>query len=138
MAGGASLYDDDDATPAITDINVTPFVDVVLVLLVVFMVTAKLIVARGIDVEKPKAATAGETHSQLRVSVTQDGQLFINGTKFDDDAKAIAQIKELTAAIAKPKVIIAGDRKGAYSGVMHAMDLVQQAGASVLLETERP
>jgi biopolymer transport protein ExbD len=139
MAGGASLYDDDDATPAITDINVTPFVDVVLVLLVVFMVTAKLIVARGVDIDKPKAATGGEVQSTLRVSVSQDGQLFVNGDKFDDDAKAIARIKEIAATTSKPKAIIAGDRKSAYGGVMRAIDLVQQAGVTAIaLENERP
>jgi len=139
MAGGASLYDDDDATPAITDINVTPFVDVVLVLLVVFMVTAKLIVARGVDIDKPKAATGGEVQSTLRVSVSQDGQLYVNGDKFDDDVKAIARIKEIAATTAKPKAIIAGDRKSAYGGVMRAIDLVQQAGVTAIaLENERP
>ena len=139
MAGGASLYDDDDATPAITDINVTPFVDVVLVLLVVFMVTAKLIVARGVDIDKPKAATGGEVQSTLRVSVSQDGELFVNGDKFDDDAKAIARIKEIAATTSKPKAIIAGDRKSAYGGVMRAIDLVQQAGVTAIaLENERP
>ncbi|MEP6865094.1 MAG: biopolymer transporter ExbD [Deltaproteobacteria bacterium] len=139
MAGGASLYDDDDATPAITDINVTPFVDVVLVLLVVFMVTAKLIVARGVDIDKPKAATGGEVQSTLRVSVAQDGQLYVNGDKFDDDAKAIARIKAIAATTSKPKAIIAGDRKTAYGGVMRAIDLVQQAGVTAIaLENERP
>jgi biopolymer transport protein ExbD len=139
MAGGASLYDDDDATPAITDINVTPFVDVVLVLLVVFMVTAKLIVARGVDIDKPKAATGGEVQSTLRVSVSQDGQLYVNGDKFDDDAKAIERIKQIAATTSKPKAIIAGDRKSAYGGVMRAIDLVQQAGVTAIAhENERP
>ena len=139
MAGGSSLYDDDESTPGITDINVTPFVDVVLVLLVVFMVTAKLIVARGVDIDKPKAATGGEVQSTLRVSVAVDGQLYVNGDKFDDDAKAIERIKAIAATTSKPKAIIAGDRKSAYGGVMRAIDLVQQAGVTAIaLENERP
>jgi biopolymer transport protein ExbD len=64
MAG--SSYEDEDS---ITNINVTPFVDVVLVLLVIFMVTAKLIVARGVHIDKPKAAAGGEVASSLRISV---------------------------------------------------------------------
>ena len=52
---GSSAYRDEDDPGGITDINITPFVDVVLVLLVVFIVTAKLIVARGVDIDKPKA-----------------------------------------------------------------------------------
>ena len=135
---GSSYKDEDDAGP-IVDINITPFVDVVLVLLVVFIVTAKLIVARGVDIDKPKAATGGEVQSTLRVSVSQDGQLYVNGDKFDDGAKAIARIKEIAATTSKPKAIIAGDRKSAYGGVMRAIDLVQQAGVTAIaLENERP
>lgn len=135
---GASLYKD-DGDEAITDINVTPFVDVVLVLLIVFMVTAKLIVARGIEIDKPKAASGGEVQSTLRVSVNAGGDLFVNGDKFDSDDTAVARIKEIAATSDKPKAIIAGDRKGAYGGVMRAIDLVQQAGVTAIaLENERP
>ncbi|MGE3767637.1 MAG: biopolymer transporter ExbD, partial [Kofleriaceae bacterium] len=84
MAGN-SLYQDDD-TPGITDINVTPFVDVVLVILVVFIVTAKLIVARGVEIDKPKASTGGDVQSTLRISVKENGDLFVNGDKFATDA----------------------------------------------------
>ena len=136
MAG--SLYQDDDSS-GITDINVTPFVDVLLVLLVVFMVTAKLIVARGVEIDKPKASTGGEVQSTLRVSVNATGDLYVNGDRFTEDAKAIARIKEIAATVDKPKAIIAGDRKTAYGGVMRAIDLVQQAGISAIaLENERP
>ena len=138
MAGGGSLYQGDDESTPITEINVTPFVDVVLVLLVVFIVTAKLIVARGVEIDKPKAATGGEVQSTLRVSVTAEGQLFVNGDAFTDDAKAIARIKEIAATSSKPKAIIAGDRKTAYGGVMRAIDLVQQAGVTTIaLENEK-
>lgn len=135
---GSSLYQDDDSA-AITDINVTPFVDVLLVLLVVFMVTAKLIVARGVEIDKPKAATGGEVQSTLRVSVNATGELFVNGDKFADDTAAVARIKQIAASVDKPKAIIAGDRKTAYGGVMRAIDLVQQAGiTAIALENERP
>jgi len=109
------------------------------VLLVVFMVTAKLIVARGVEIDKPKASTGGEVQSTLRVSVNATGDLFVNGDKFTDDVKAVARIKEIAATVDKPKAIIAGDRKTAYGGVMRAIDLVQQAGISAIaLENERP
>lgn len=137
MAGG-SLYQDDD-NPPITDINVTPFVDVVLVILVVFIVTAKLIVARGVEIDKPKAATGGEVQSTLRVSVTDKGDLYVNGDKFTDDAAAVARIKQIAATTSKPKAIIAGSRVGPYGNVMRAIDLVQQAGVTAIaLENERP
>jgi biopolymer transport protein ExbD len=138
MAGG-SLYQDSDEQEGITSINVTPFVDVVLVLLVVFIVTAKLIVARGVDIEKPKMAAGGDVQSTLRVSVTADGKLFVNGDEFKDDAAAVARIKQIAATTSKPKAIIAGDRKTAYGGVMHAIQLVHDADVtSIALENERP
>jgi biopolymer transport protein ExbD len=136
---GSSLYNDDDDLAAITDINVTPFVDVVLVLLVVFIVTAKLIVARGVEIDKPKAATGGDVQSTLRVSIDAAGALFVNGDKYASDPAAVGRIKEIAATTTKPKAIIAGDRKAAYAGVMHAIDLVQQAGVTAIaLENERP
>jgi biopolymer transport protein ExbD len=136
MAG--SLYNDDDQQ-GITDINVTPFVDVVLVILVVFIVTAKLIVARGVEIDKPKAATGGEVQSTLRVSVTDKGDLYVNGDKFTDDLAAVARIKQIAATTSKPKAIIAGSRVGPYGNVMRAIDLVQQAGVTAIaLENERP
>jgi biopolymer transport protein ExbD len=138
MAGG-SLYHDDDESGAITDINVTPFVDVVLVLLVVFIVTAKLIIARGVEIDKPKAATGGDVQSTLRVSVNKSGELFVNGDAVASDGAALTRIKEIAAASTKPKAIIAGDRNTAYGGVMRAIDLVQQAGiTAIALENERP
>lgn len=139
MAGG-SIYQDNDEQGSITDINVTPFVDVVLVLLVVFMVTAKLIVARGVEIDKPKMAAGGDVPSSLRVSVTADGRLYVNGQEFTEDAPAIEKIKQIAAsAPGKPKAIIAGDRKTAYGGVMRAIQLVHDAGVTAIaLENERP
>ena len=130
MAGG-SLYNDDE-NAGITDINVTPFVDVVLVILVVIIVTAKLIVARGVEIDKPKAATGGEVQSTLRVSVNEKGELWVNGDQFADDASAVARIKALAATTTKPKAIIAGSRVGPYANVMRAIDLVQQAGVTAI------
>jgi biopolymer transport protein ExbD len=139
MAGGSLYQDGEGSDGAITDINVTPFVDVVLVLLVVFIVTAKLIVARGVEIDKPKASTGGDVQSTLRVSVNATGELFVNGEKYASDPAAIVRIKEIAATSSKPKAIIAGDRKSAYGGVMRAIDLVQQAGVTAIaLENERP
>jgi biopolymer transport protein ExbD len=137
MAGSSLYHDDEDS--GITDINVTPFVDVVLVLLVVFMVTAKLIVARGVEIDKPKASTGGDVQSTLRVSVKRSGELFVNGNLYPTDAAAVARIKEIAATTDKPKAIIAGDTDGAYGNVMRAIDLVQQAGVTAIaLENQRP
>jgi len=140
---GSSTYRDEDDGGAITDINITPFVDVVLVLLVVFMVTAKLIVSRGVEIDKPKAATGGDVQSTLRVSIQKvenaPPKLYVNGELVTSDADAIAKIRTVAATTAKPKAIIAGDTSVAYGGVMHAIDLVQQAGVTAIaLENQRP
>ena len=132
---GSSLYKDGDDAEGITDINVTPFVDVVLVLLVVFIVTAKLIVARGIEVEPPKAASGGEMPSKLKIVVKENGDLFINDKPFTDDAAAIAVVKAAKPTLNQPpKVIISGDRRTAFAGVMRAIDIANQAGVGILLE----
>jgi len=135
---GSSMYTDEDS-PGITEINVTPFVDVALVLLVVFMVTAKLIVARGIEVEKPKATHGGPLQNlTVRVSVNESGQIFVDDIPIRDDAHGIELIKRYVTTTDKPKAIIAGDRKTAYAGVMKALDLVQDAGITALaLENEK-
>jgi biopolymer transport protein ExbD len=139
MAGGSLYQDAEGSDGAITDINVTPFVDVVLVLLVVFIVTAKLIVARGVEIDRPKASTGGDVQSTLRVTITEAGDLYVNGAKYAEDAAAVARIKEIAAQTSKPKAIISGDRRGKYGGVMRAIDLVQQAGVTAIaLENERP
>ena len=135
---GTSHYQDDDAPP-ITDINVTPFVDVALVLLVVFMLTAKLIVARGVDVEKPREATGGEVAASLHVVVTADGTIYVGGKTYASDAAAVARIEELAKVTDHPKALITGDRHAAYGGIMHAIELVKEAHVdAIALENERP
>ena len=143
MAGGSLYHDTTGEDAAITDINVTPFVDVVLVLLVVFMVTAKLIVTRGIEIEKPKSGMGAQITAPLRVSVDHQGAIYVNGDAFTTDAAATARIEAIAAAHATGdaplKAIIAGDRRGAYGGVMHAISLVRGAGISAIaLENEQP
>jgi biopolymer transport protein ExbD len=137
---GTSLYSDEDDTPPITDINVTPFVDVALVLLVVFMVTAKLIVARGIEVDKPKEAAGADVPAALRIAVTEDGKIYVGRDTFETDAAAVARIEELARdGSDKPKALIAGDRKAQYGNVMHAISLARQAGiTTIALENELP
>jgi biopolymer transport protein ExbD len=141
MAGRASVYagEDDEDGGAITDINITPFVDVVLVLLVIFIVTAKLIVARGIDVEKPTDPSGGDVSSTLRVVVDATGTIYVNGDHFPDDDAAIARIKTIAGQTSKPKAIITGDRHAEYDGVMHAIGLVTRAGVkAIALENTAP
>src|SRR3954467_11663960 len=101
MAG--SVTDDDDQ---ITGINVTPLVDIVLVLLIIFMVTASFIVRETVEVDLPRAAHGGETVQGLvNVVMEKDANLFFDGTPVDEPGlkglidTALAKDKETRAII---------------------------------------
>ena len=81
---GAKIGGDDDA---IAEINIVPFVDIILVVLIIFMVTTPFIMKPSINVNLPKAASGEESSpAKLNVSITNDGQLTLNGqpTNLDD------------------------------------------------------
>src|SRR3954454_11057807 len=75
----------DSSDEMISGINVTPLVDVVLVLLVVLMVTASYLASHAIPVDLPKGATGEATTSVLGVSVTREGAMFLDGVRVDDE-----------------------------------------------------
>ncbi len=109
-------------------INVTPFVDVVLVLLVIFMVTAPLIAKDLIDIKLPKTESGdGKGMSTLGLSVNKQGQILLNGTPVTEDAlkqevqKTIAEDKDAQA-------IIAADVETQYGNVARLIDIVKSAG----------
>ncbi len=117
----------------ICDINVVPYIDVMLVLLVIFMVTAPLL-SQGVRVELPTAKTEAlpEDHSPpLVVSVDAAGQFYLDQSKTPVEADALAF--QLQAAIQKKPdrtVLIRGDRHIDYGRMMEAMVLLKQAGVS--------
>jgi biopolymer transport protein ExbD len=128
MAGGVSPFDDDDSGRMITEINVTPLVDIVLVLLIIFMVTTSYIVNPSIKVDLPKAATGSEqAKTTLGLTLTKDGALYLNGDKTDDGgvqrfiAAELPKNPELQAVIAADKVV-------PHGSVVHVIDLVKRAG----------
>ena len=118
-------WDDDDG---INEINVTPLVDVMLVLLVIFMVASIYIVKDAIEVDLPKAASAGETlDTTLAIVIDRDGRLYLNGrpTPSDVIAQACAQ-----AAAKDPnaQAIIAADQNVKHGDVITVIDLVRTNG----------
>src|SRR6185295_7892028 len=89
MAGGGAdggyQSSDEDGGQMISGINVTPLVDIVLVLLIIFMVTTTYIVNPSIKVDLPKAATGSDqVKTTLGLTLTKDGSLYLNGDKTDD------------------------------------------------------
>ena len=127
------------------EINVVPYIDVMLVLLVVFMVTAPLLM-QGVKVDLPQAASAPldeKTDEPLIVSVKKDGTYYLNLGRDQKKAKPLAQIKETVAKVLrqKPKtpVLVWGDHSVDYGIVVGLMTELQSAGApSVGLVTEPP
>ncbi len=117
-----------DEDEEITGINVTPLVDVMLVLLVIFMVTAKMIVSRGVEVSRPRAAAGGQVAAPILVSVDKDGAIYVNGEAQPDAERATAKVRELRGGDPDAKAIIDGDEAAAYGGVMRAIDVVTAAG----------
>ena len=136
MAGG-SLYQDDDGA-VITDINVTPFVDVALVLLVIFMVTARLIVQRGIEVEKPKSSVGQDVPGTVVITVDKTGGLFIKGEAFPDRVVAKQKLTELAKADPNAKAIVVGDTSAAYGAIYGAIELAKTAGIESIALADDP
>jgi len=124
---GASLYHDDQEA-SITDINVTPFVDVALVLMIIFMVTARLIVARGVEVEKPRSSVGAELKGTILITVDAEGAIWVKGERQPDRAAARARLTELAKADKEPKAVIAGDTKVAYGAIFAAIEVAKSAG----------
>ena len=123
-----------------SEINVVPYIDVMLVMLVIFIITAPLL-SQGVKVELPRAAAQPvESQDQETLVVTVDRQ----GNYFLDDRRISSEeLRRKVAAIlrVRPKtpVLIRGDRQANYGEVVKAMTLLQSAGApSVGLLTEPP
>jgi biopolymer transport protein TolR len=123
-----------------SEINVVPYIDVMLVLLVIFMITAPLL-SQGVKVDLPKAAAQpvdSQDRETLVVTVDREGRYFL-----DDRHISPEELSRKVAAIlrARPQtpVLIRGDRQSNYGEVVKAMTLLQSAGApSVGLLTEPP
>jgi biopolymer transport protein ExbD len=123
MAGRAG--DDDDV---ITSINVTPLVDIVLVLLIIFMMTASYIVTPGIKVELPKAATSENVvQSVLALVITREGDLYLNNAK-TTNAELTTFIKSEQAAGKDLEAVIAADAAVPHGRVVGLIDLIKTHG----------
>jgi biopolymer transport protein ExbD len=114
---------------AITSINVTPLVDVTLVLLVIFMVTAKLVVNHhALPVDLPKAASAEAIQEILSVELAPDGRVRLDGVAVPSDERLIALAREAVRRAREARAIIQADGAVSHQKVMHVLDLLRQAG----------
>ena len=121
---GSSQNDDD----TITGINVTPLVDIALVLLIIFMVTASFIVAPAVKVELPQVSKADEPPPRsLHFLIDTSGVIYLNEKRVEE-GNVLGLVQKEVAANAEVQVVVSADKRVAYGDVVHLLDLVRSGG----------
>lgn len=128
------------------EINVVPYIDVMLVLLIIFMVTAPMLM-QGVQVQLPQAASepidSDEDNEPVIVSIKADGTYYINLGGDEEQERPMDEIKEMVTRVLRQNpqtpVLVWGDQEVGYGSVVRLMTELQSAGApSVGLVTEPP
>jgi biopolymer transport protein ExbD len=123
------------------DINVTPLVDVMLVLLIIVMLVAPML-QNQVQVQMPEATNTKDkpdTADQTVVHVDSRSKLYVNGKEFTSQSEVAARLKEALERATDRTVYLKGDREAPYGAIMSMMDALREAGIeSVRLITERP
>jgi len=121
------------------EINVTPLVDVMLVLLIVFMVTAPLLtVGVPVDLPKTEAQNLNQPEEPLVVSIDESGTIYIQETEVDS-ATLVPKLRAITQNNPEARIFVRGDQKIAYGRIMEVMGLMNAAGfTKVALIAEMP
>ena len=127
--------DDDDL---LASINIIPFVDIVLVVLTIFMLTSAVIVKASLEVELPRAASAGSAvATTLNLVLTRSGELLVNGEARSPE-QAARIVRDTAAANPRTQAVISADRGAAYGRVVEVIDLVKLHGVTTFaLDVER-
>ena len=111
-----------------SEINVTPFVDVMLVLLIVFMVTAPLLtVGIKVDLPKVKATALTDIKDPIEITVKLDGEVYIGESKIEVE-NLIPRLNAITEQNTEARIYIRGDRVVAYGRIMEIMSIINSAG----------
>jgi biopolymer transport protein ExbD len=122
----AKLGGDDDSP--ISEINIVPFVDIILVVLIIFMVTTPFIIKPSININLPKAASGAETApSQLNIAIGINGETLLNG-KPTSDEELSNFAKTSLAENPQVQAIISADKDVAHGRVISVIDIVKTAG----------
>jgi biopolymer transport protein ExbD len=125
MAGSSNQGEDE-----VSGINVTPLVDIMLVLLIIFMVTAKYIEHEAIPIELPKAASGGQTTGKtLAVMIQKDGKVFVDGAE-TSEAALINKIQTYEGKKEDLQVIIGADTSSMHGAVIRVLDILKTNGVS--------
>ena len=125
---GRSRAERSRAYRPMSEINVTPFVDVMLVLLIVFMVTAPLLtVGVPVDLPKTQSQSIAEPDEPLVVSVTAEGAIYIQDSEVEVE-KLVPRLVAITDAKPDTRIFVRGDQAINYGRVMEVLDLLNQGG----------
>lgn len=112
------------------DINVTPLIDIMLVLLIIFMVTSSVTLESGLDIDLPK--TSGQTESKgpeaVIISLSKTGELSVAGQKINWEDLTL-KVGEALAKASSKIVILEGDKEATLEKAMSIMDMAKKAGA---------
>ncbi len=135
MGGGAQKDDDE----MITAINVTPLVDVVLVLLIILMVTASYIASRSIPMDLPTASGDGTPPRTLAISIDAEGQLYLDAEALDETALR-SRVQQYALDTQEPdrRAAIAADARVSHGQVVHIIDLLRRNGVNHFAINVRP
>lgn len=125
MAGGPQQDDE-----IISGINVTPLVDVTLVLLIIFIVTAKIIVTQSLPMDLPKAATGSEQQTIFSVELSAGGETVVDSKKVPGEDAILPLAREAHAKNAELRAVIKADSAVPHGRVIRVMDLLKQAGVA--------
>jgi biopolymer transport protein ExbD len=109
------------------EINITPFTDVVLVLLIIFMIATPFIYQSSMKVQLPQGSSSEETSRDIIITINAQGDVFLEDTKIDLDTlkyKVMAMVRNKADAF----VIVNGDKNVRYDSVMQVMDVLTQSG----------
>jgi biopolymer transport protein TolR len=137
MSSLTAAAEDDEGVLA--SINIIPFVDIVLVLLVIFMLTSATIVRASLKVELPRAASGGSrVQTTLNLVAGKNGELTVNGEPMSSTQAAAAVVAREAKANPKLQAVIAADKSVSYGRVVELIDLVKTNGISAFaLDVER-
>ena len=119
-----------DQNGIIAGINVTPLVDVMLVLLVIFIVTAKIIVTPAVPLDLPHAAHGEEVQVVLSVVLPVQGTILVNGAAVPDDRALIDAARHALASDPELRAVIQADGAVPHRRIVHILDLLRDAGVT--------
>jgi biopolymer transport protein ExbD len=122
----ATAGEDEDGL--ISGINVTPLVDVILVLLIIFMVTARIIHSQGMPMDLPKAAKGEQVQTIFSVELTADKKTFVDSKQLQDDDAILELAKSAFAKNKELRAVIRADKKVEHGRVIHVLDLLKRTG----------